>query len=197
MTDDSSSRSAIVSRGAMTRRRSTTITARSCASNPTGVCHPTTRSPGAPARCPRSGVMAIATCRAPRCTRKPASCGLHEHGPQGGDEVNVERGRPQLRLARHHLRRRIRDRPRRSAKAPPRRAWNSRSSIGCRRSRRAAWRSSPASAIRAGRATCSSAHCAAGCSCACSSTAGAIVKQERLLQDLRERIRDVRQGPDG
>jgi CheY-like chemotaxis protein len=58
-----------------TRRRSTAISARWCASSPTAACPPTTRSSGAADARPRSGPGAIATCRARRCIRSPASCG--------------------------------------------------------------------------------------------------------------------------
>ena len=50
----------------------------------------------------------------------------HEHGPQGGDEVNVDRGRPQLRLAAAHLRRATMASARASAKKAPSPATSSR-----------------------------------------------------------------------
>ena len=71
------------------RRTSATISARSCASGPTARCRPTIRSSASRARSRRSGATAIATRRARRCIRRPASCGRHEHGPRGGDEVNI------------------------------------------------------------------------------------------------------------
>ena len=38
---------------------------------------------------PESGVTATATRKAPRCIRRPANSGMHEHGPRGGDEINI------------------------------------------------------------------------------------------------------------
>ena len=72
----------------------TTTTARWCASSPTARCRRTTRSSAAPARCPRSGAWATATCRARALHPATGELWTHEHGPQGGDEVNVtEAGR--------------------------------------------------------------------------------------------------------
>jgi glucose/arabinose dehydrogenase len=95
---------------------------------------------------------------------------VHEHGPQGGDEVNIIRpganyGWPVITTASTTA-----SAPR-SAKAPPSRAWSSRSTTGCLPSRPRAWRFIPATSSRAGAATSSSARFATACSCASSSTA--------------------------
>ena len=42
-----------------------------------------------PTRSRRSGATAIAIRRGSRGIRSPASCGRSEHGPQGGDEINI------------------------------------------------------------------------------------------------------------
>ena len=75
---------------------------------------------------------------------------------------------------------------------------------GCRRSRSPAWPSTPATASRRGRATSSSARCARAKSLA-PATCERIVfnakteemRRESMLSELRQRIREVRQGPDG
>ena len=40
-------------------------------------------------RCRRSGATATAIRKGWRGIRSPASCGRSEHGPQGGDEINI------------------------------------------------------------------------------------------------------------
>ena len=85
---------------------------------------------------------------------------------------------------------------RRSAAASPRcRAWSSRSNTGCRRSRRPAWRSTPAICSRRGRAACSSARWPGRCWCGSASTATRSPARSACCRALRERIRDVRVGP--
>ena len=84
-----------------------------------------------------------------------------EHGPQGGDELNLVRagvnyGWPVITL-RRELRHRHEDR-RRNVEA---RAWRSRRSTGCRRPRCPGWRSTKGTAFRAGAATSCSGRCAA------------------------------------
>ena len=67
---------------------------------------------------------------------------MHEHGPRGGDEVNIplagkNYGWPVIGYGIDYA-------ARRSTRRPPRPAWSSRSNTGCRRSRPPAWRSTPA-----------------------------------------------------
>ena len=49
---------------------------------------PTIRSSAAPARVPRSGATAIATCRGSPFIPETGDVWANEHGPQGGDELN-------------------------------------------------------------------------------------------------------------
>ena len=122
----------------------------------------------------------------------------HEHGAAGRRRGQHSRDRQELRLAGDRLRRQLRaarqDRQRQSTRSP---AWSSRSNTGCRRSRRPAWRSTRAICSRRGRAACSSARWPARCWCGSALDGDKVTGEERLLQGLRERIRDVRVGPDG
>ena len=52
----------------------------------------------------RSGRSGTATSRAPTCTPDTGQLWEVEHGPRGGDELNIARSRPQLRLAGDRLR---------------------------------------------------------------------------------------------
>ena len=94
----------------------------------------------------------------------------HEHGPQGGDEVNIMRGGANYGwpVITYGVNYGIGTRSARATRSP---AWSSRSITGCRRSRLRAWPSTPARNSLAGAATSSSARCATRCWCACSSTA--------------------------
>ena len=58
----------------------------------------------------------------------------NEHGPQGGDELNLIRARPELRLAGDRLRRELHDRARHPRRHARRRALSRRRTCGCRRS---------------------------------------------------------------
>ena len=71
------------------RRTSTIISARSCASVRTARCRPTIRSSASPAPSRKSGATATATRRAPRSIRQTGKFWEHEHGPRGGDEINI------------------------------------------------------------------------------------------------------------
>ena len=93
---------------------------------------------------PESWTSATATSRARRCIRRPACSGPHEHGPQGGDEVNVIRAGHATTAGRSSPTARTTASAPRSAKARTRTAWSSRSTTGCRRSRPRAWPSTPA-----------------------------------------------------
>ena len=104
--------------------------------------------------------------------------------------------RQELRLAGDRLRHRLFGRAR-STRRPRKPAWSSRSNTGCRRSRPPAWRSTPATCSRHGRATCSSARSPGRLLVRLELDGEKVGKEERLLTNLRERIRDVRQGPDG
>ena len=104
--------------------------------------------------------------------------------------------RQELRLAGDRLRHRLL-RARRSTRRPRSPAWSSRSNTGCRRSRPPAWRSTPATCSRPGRAACSSARSPGRCWCGSSSTARRSARRSACSTNLGERIRDVRQGPDG
>ena len=80
--------------------------------------------------------------------------GQSEHGPQGGDEVNIAAagrnyGWPVVTYGRNYGSGTVHRRRR-----PEGRLRASRCATGCRRWRPAAWPSSPATAIRAGRAAC-------------------------------------------
>ena len=94
----------------------------------------------------------------------------HEHGPQGGDEVNVIRAGAQLRLAGDHLRRELRHRHenRRGHAKPgmeqPLHYWVP--SIAP-----SGMAFYTGDRFRAGRAICSWARSATRCSCGCGSTA--------------------------
>ena len=70
-----------------------------------------------------------------------------EHGPQGGDELNLVEAGQELRLAGDHLRPRIQRRGDQRA-AGARRAWSSRTRSGRRRRACRAWRSTPATSSR-------------------------------------------------
>ena len=102
----------------------------------------------------------------------------------------------ELRLAGDRLRHRL-FAARRSTTARPRTAWSSRSNTGCRRSRRRAWRSTPESCFRNGRAACSLGALRGAMLVRLTLNGNTVTSEERLLQNLNERIRDVRQGPDG
>ena len=60
------------------------------------------------ARCRRSGATATATRRASRCIPCTGELYDAEHGPRGGDELNLVQPGPQLRLAGDHLRHELR-----------------------------------------------------------------------------------------
>ncbi len=78
-----------------TRRRiSPTTSARSSASGPTARCRPTIRSSADRAPSRKSGATATAMRRASRSHPATGKLWEHEHGPRGGDEVNIiEKGK--------------------------------------------------------------------------------------------------------
>ena len=143
---------------------------------------------------PEIGRTAIATCSARRCIPHTGQLWTVEHGARGGDELNrPEAGKnygwPMISYGSDYS-------GARSAKAPRRRAWSSRSTTGIPSSRPPACRSTPAKRSPAGRAASSSARCGRA-SCPPHPRNGRVTNEERYLGDQRERIRDVRQGPDG
>ena len=76
------------------RSSSTASWGKSCASTPTDRFRRTTPSWAAPTPGPKSTRSASATIKAWRCTRAPAPLWVSEHGPRGGDEINViEKGK--------------------------------------------------------------------------------------------------------
>ena len=82
--------------------------------------------------------------------------------------------------------------------APSGRTWWPRWRIGRRcRSPPAAWPFSPATAIPAGRGQLFIGSLRAEALIRIALDGHKVLQQERLLQTLNERIRDVRQGPDG
>ena len=88
------SRWAIISPPPRWRRRSTTTSARSCASAPTAACRPITLSSANKARLPE--IWAYGLRNAEGLAFNPADGKLweQEHGPKGGDEINIiEKGK--------------------------------------------------------------------------------------------------------
>ena len=119
----------------------------------------------------------------------------HEHGPHGGDEINVpEAGRnygwPVISYGENYCGAKIGER---HARRP---AWSSRSTTGCPRSRPPAWPSSPATAIPAwqGNLFVGSLR---GRLLDRLELDGGRMRPRSAAEGSEERIRDVRQGPDG
>ena len=167
------------------------------------------------APCRRTIRSSAAPAHGPRCTRyghrdqlglvvHPNGAVLAaEHGPNGGDEINLilpgrNYGWPKLRASAATTTARA-SRRCRSSKAS-----SSRSCCGCRRSRRPGSRSTRATSFRPGAATCSSAARASArfrapavSSASYSTTSSRSCAASACSTDLHQRIRDVRQGPDG
>ena len=121
----------------------------------------------------------------------------HEHGPQGGDEVNVIRagvnyGWPVITYGVQ-----LRASARKSAKARTRRAWRSRSTTGCRRSRLPAWRSTTGERFPRWRGDLFVGALRDQMLVRLRLDGEKVVKEERMLKGVLGRIRDVRDGPDG
>ena len=82
--------------------------------------------------------------------------------------------------------------------SPSRQGSSSRCSSGRRRLRFRGWRSTPATASRNGKETSSSARSSASsCSTIVMNQRGLPIRRQSLLRELKQRIREVRQGPDG
>ena len=123
-----------------------------------------------------------------------------EHGTRGGDELNIVAQGQGLRLADDRLRHRVPGRRRSPAASSRRKAWSSRATTGIRSSRRAAWCSTPARCFPAWQGSLFIGGLGSTNLVRLTLKGEQVVGEERLLQDLqpqRERIRDVRQGPDG
>ena len=74
--------------GAARRRTSARISARSCASRRTAA-PPDNPFVGREGALPEIWSSGIATCRARRCILRHGRLWTHEHGPRGGDEINM------------------------------------------------------------------------------------------------------------
>ena len=170
---------AIASRARKTRRSSTTTSARWCASKPTARCPPTTPSSR---RRRAAEIWSLGHRNMQGAALHPQTGELWatEHGPQGGDELNVVRAgknygwplrdlRPQLRHRYAHRR----GRPEAGLRAA---AEVLGAAIG--RAQRPGL-PDERSLSRAGRAACSSARCAVRRWCAWSSTARACSRRSR------------------
>ena len=187
---------AITSAIATRRRTSATTSARSCASRRTARCRRTIRSSAARTPSRKSGATATATSQ---------GAALH---PQTGKlwststaraaatrstfrEAGKNYGWPVIGYGIDYSRRQD---PRRHAASRHGAAGQILGAVD-RAVRHGVLHRRPVPGMAA--ATCSSARSPGRCWCGSSSTARRSASEERLLQDLRERIRDVRQGPDG
>ncbi len=130
---------------------------------------------------------------------------LVDHGPQGGDEINIVRagrdyGWPEVSYGVQYDarqadgRKNVRDRHGRDARC---KASSSRSISGCRRSRRRAWRSTPANLFPDWRGNLFVGAMAGRHLVRLVLDGERVVAEEQLLEELELRVREVRQGPDG
>ena len=126
----------------------------------------------------------------------------NENGPNGGDEINVLEARRQLRLAARELGPHV-SRARGSRKGSRATASRIRSSTGCRRSPCRAWRSTPADKLAKWKGDVFVGGMRMGEIPGTGHLQRILfnenmeeLRREMLLVDLRQRIRDVRQGPD-
>ena len=121
-----------------------------------------------------------------------------EIGPLGGDEVNVLRAGPQLRLAGGVDGAQLHRHAGLGPAVVRARAWTTRGCSGCPRSARRACCSTTATASRAGRAACSSGALTTRSLIRVSfNQPSQAERREVLLGPLNTRIRDVQLGPDG
>ena len=120
----------------------------------------------------------------------------NEHGPQGGDELNLDRARQELRLAGDRLRRQLHAPARPFTTARTARAWSSRCTSGCRRSASRARCSTPATASRGWKGNLFIGGMAGEQLGRVTIAGDKVLARETLLPGVG-RIRDIRQGPDG
>ncbi len=154
------------------------------------------RSSARTARCRKSGATATATRRGRRSTRRPGKLWTVEHGARGGDEINIARGRQELRLAGDHLRPRLlRRQDRRGHRQGRHGAAGLLLGPVDRAVRHGLLHRRPVPGVEGQpvrRRACRRAPARASML-----DGDKVVGEEKLLADLGERIRDVRLGPDG
>ena len=92
------------------RRRWTTTSARWCASTPTAACRPTTRSSAAPGARPEIWSHGHRNVQGAALHPATGELWTNEHGPQGGDELNVVAAGRNYGWPLHHLRPQLRHR---------------------------------------------------------------------------------------
>ena len=126
------------------RKNSTITSARSCASRPTAAAPPDNPFVGKPGALPE--IWAYGLRNAQGLAFNPADGKLweQEHGPMGGDEINIIEKGKNYGWPRGELRRQLRRHASRQRQSDHGRACSDRSGIGRRRSRRLAWRFTPA-----------------------------------------------------
>ncbi len=183
--------------------RPNTSAARCCACATTAACRTTTRSSASKATQPRDLHARPSQLARPRGASRHRRDLAERERPERRRRAQHHPRRQELRLAARELRpHAIPARGRRSCRRT--KASSRRPSTGRRRSRSRASRSTRATSCRSGRATCSSAACARARSRAPGKLDRVLfnpqmeeLRRESLLVDLRQRVRDVQQGPDG
>ena len=158
-------------------------------------CRRTIRSSAERAPSRRSGATATATRRASRSIPHTGKLWEHEHGPRGGDEINIiEKGKnygwPVIGYGIDYSGAKIHESTRKAGMEQPIHYWvPSIAPSGMAfytGDLFPAWRGNLFVGALAGQLLVR-----------LELDGEKVVKEERLLRDLRERIRDVRQGPDG
>ena len=142
----------------------------------------------------KSGAMATAICRGAAIHPVTGKLWTHEHGPKG-DEINIPAagknyGWPVVGYGIDYS-------GQSCMTAPARQAWSRPFTTGCRRLRRRAWPSTRPTGFQRGKVRCLSAPLPASIWPRLTLDGERVVAEERLLGERNERIRDVRQGPDG
>ena len=118
----------------------------------------------------------------------------NEHGPKGGDELNIPApgrnyGWPVVGYGIDYS-------GQKCTTAPARPGWSSRCITGCRQSHHPAWRSHTADRFPSWRGSLFIGALAGEHLARLTLDGERVVAEERLLVERKERIRDVRQGPD-